>query len=316
MSVDSVQPGASSSLVLRLLRRARGDARHRYAKMRTLSARTAFEMRLRAVAAGLARPEVAIVECARGDDESGLFSEVAAVIGFLEVYEQRRHWLAGVHVRFGDGLYHDASVGPNWWDYYFEPIDKGSHGAPPRVIDLYHHDWCANRVERTMPREIAAGIVERHVRPTEAVAGAVDTFVRERWPGGRVVGVHYRGTDKHADAVRMSYEDVAEAVTTARRAIGDDNAHIFVATDEQAFVEFMTARFGTHVSYREMFRSTDGRPIDVVNADGNYQKGLDAVIDCLLLARTHTLVRTASNLSLCATFFNKTMPVRLLNPER
>ena len=63
-------------------------------------------------------------------------------------------------------------------------------------------------------------------------------------------------------------------------------------------------------------RSIDGRPIDVENADGNYQKGLDAVVDCLLLSRAHTLIRTASNLSLCSTLFNPSLPDRLLNPER
>ena len=54
----------------------------------------------------------------------------------------------------------------------------------------------------------------------------------------------------------------------------------------------------------------------VVNTDNNYQKGLDAVIDCLLLSRTQFLIRTASNLSLCAAMFNSRVPDLLLNPER
>ena len=65
-----------------------------------------------------------------------------------------------------------------------------------------------------------------------------------------------------------------------------------------------------------MFRSVDGRPIDVVNTDGNHQKGLDAVVDCLLLSRTHAMIRTASNLSLCSTLFNPQLPDTLLNRER
>ena len=46
------------------------------------------------------------------------------------------------------------------------------------------------------------------------------------------------------------------------------------------------------------------------------REGLDAVVDCLLLSRAHTLIRTASNLSLCSTLFNPSLPDRLLNPER
>ena len=64
-----------------------------------------------------------------------------------------------------------------------------------------------------------------------------------------------------------------------------------------------------------MFRSVDGRPIDVVNSDGNYQKGLDAVLDCVLLSRTDYLIRTASNLSLCATLFNARVPEHALEPR-
>jgi hypothetical protein len=112
----------------------------------------------------------------------------------------------------------------------------------------------------------------------------------------------------------MTYDHVAACVHAASQGHGD--APIFVATDEAAFVEYMSQRFGNRARYRRMFRSTDGRPIDVVNADGNYEKGLDAVVDCLLLARTHYLIRTASNLSLCSTLFNAQLPGVLLNPER
>ena len=78
----------------------------------------------------------------------------------------------------------------------------------------------------------------------------------------------------------------------------------------------MHVRFPGQLLVRDMFRSRDGRPIDVVNTDNNYQKGLDAVIDCLLLSRTQFLIRTASNLSLCAAMFNSRVPDLLLNPER
>ena len=94
------------------------------------------------------------------------------------------------------------------------------------------------------------------------------------------------------------------------------DARIFVATDEAAFVDHMEHSFPGRILKRDMFRSQDGRPIDVVNADSNHVKGLHAVVDCLLLARTHVLIRTASNLGLAATFFNPVQPVLLLNPER
>ena len=117
------------------------------------------------------------------------------------------------------------------------------------------------------------------------------------------------------DAPRLAYADVAEVIDSA---LSDQppSCRIFLATDETAFVEFMSQRFGDRLTYRQMFRSSDGKPIDRVNSDGNYQKGVDAVVDCLLLSRTNYLIRTASNLSMFSTFFNPQMPERLLNPER
>ena len=301
------------TLIMRPLRRARGLWRDQRARAQIAIARAQRAARLRAVKAGLARPEVAIVECRHGADVSGLFSEVAAVIGFLDHFDRCRDLYGGLRVEFNDGLYFDAAAGPNWWSYYFEPIAIGG-GAPERAVDPHFHDHCAYRVERSLPRERGAWLVNRYIVVQRAVRQVVDAFVARHWDGSPVIGVHYRGTDKAEDAPRMTYEQVAAAVR--RVAERRDRFRVFLATDEAAHVDFMRREFGDRLLCRDIFRSTDGRPIDVVNADGNHQKGLDAVVDCLLLARTHALVRTASNLSLCSTLFNPQLPDLLLNPER
>ncbi|MDP3719153.1 MAG: nodulation protein NodZ [Acidobacteriota bacterium] len=281
------------------------------------AARLGRGLHLGAVAARIRTPEVAVLECRSGADESGLFSEFAAVIGLLDHYERWRHLYAGVRVQFGHGLYFDAAVGPNWWEYYFAPIDiRDRAEARARAIDPHYHDLCANRVERTMARVRGAALVQQHVTVRQDVNDIVDNFIGQHWTGHHVIGVHYRGTDKSDDARRVPYEEVASVVHEAMRRAGTERCRVFLATDEQAFVDFMRTRFSAQLCYREMFRSIDGRPIDVVNSDGNHRKGLDAVVDCLLLSRSHTLIRTASNLSLCATLFNPRVPDMLLNPER
>lgn len=273
--------------------------------------------RLRAAAWGWLPREVAVFECRRGRDASGLFSEFAAVLGFLDHYEQHRRHYAGLRIQFTDGLYLEPANGPNWWNYYFEPIDTGdAAGAPELVISPPFHDRCANHVERHLPRARGGALIDRHIRTTPPVRDRVDSYMRAHWAGASVIGVHYRGTDKSSDARRVPYAEVESVV---RQHLGDGASapsRIFLATDEQAFVDFMHARFPGQLLVRDMFRSRDGRPIDVVNADSNYQKGLDAVIDCLLLSRTQFLIRTASNLSLCAALFNPRVPDLLLNPER
>ena len=132
--------------------------------------------------------------------------------------------------------------------------------------------------------------------------------------GARIIGVHYRGTDKRQDAPRVPYEAVASAVIAQAAREGGD-WKLFAASDEQAFVDFMRERFGARVACLDMRRSTDGSPIDVVQGD-NRRKGADAVLDCLLLSRCDALLRTASNLGLCASFFNPRVLVVELSRER
>lgn len=305
------------ALVRRSLRRSRATWRDAQVRLAITTARAGRAARLGAVWAGLVAPEVAVLECRRGPDVSGLFSEFAAVVGLLDHYERWRGLYAGVKVDFSHGLYHDEAHGPNWWEYYFEPIDFGGEGgAPGRVVNPHYHDLCANRVEREMSRATSSALVNRYVAVKPLVRGLVDDHIRHRWGQAFVIGLHYRGTDKAEDAPRVPYEQVESVVRETMRRAGSDPCRIFLATDEQACVDYMRARFPEQLCWREIFRSVDGRPIDVVNADGNHQKGLDAVVDCVLLSRVHTLIRTASNLSLCATLFNSRLPDRLLNPER
>lgn len=292
-----------------------GLARIRDGQARVLvaGARLAHNARLAAAAAGLGRREVAVVAAGDGSKASGLFSEVASVIGLLDDFERRPQQYGGVRVCFDAGLYFDAGFGANWWEYYFAPVVIGDPDGPRRVLSHYFHDFCAHRVERGLARDRAAELVERHIAIKPHVRAIVDAFVSANWTR-QVIGIHYRGTDKSVDARRVPYQEVERAVRERMHA-ARDHVRLFVATDEHAFVAYMRDRFPGQVLARDMFRSSDGRPIDVVNDDGPHQRGFDAVVDCLLLSRTHSLVRTASNLGLFATFFNPRIPVCLLNPE-
>ena len=306
---------SSVPAVRRSLTGARATWRDAYARSSMLAARASRASRLRAIAAGLLPQEIAVLHSGGGRHASGLFSEFASVLGFLDHYERWRRCYAGVLVDYRDGLYAEPAAGSNWWNSYFTPIAMRHADGPLRAVGQSYHDLCANHVERTMVRGRAADLVDRYIGAAPHVHAMVDEFVARHWQGAAVIGVHYRGTDKVIDARRVPYDEVAAKIDDRLSAAGR-HGKVFVATDEDAFVEFVRGRFPGRVVARDMFRSSDGRPIDIVNDDGNYRKGLDAVVDCLLLSRTDFLIRTASNLGLCATFFNRLLPAVLLNPER
>lgn len=255
-----------------------------------------------------------VLPCLDGAETSGLFTEFLAVVGALSQHE---HWpaqYAGLTVDYGEaGLYYDPAVGPNWWQYYFQPIALGSRDhALVMTIDPHHHDLLTYHAA-SLTRAGAHDLISRHIGLQPHLARAVDAYVADHFTEALVIGLHYRGTDKHEEAPPVAYDEVESAIRNAADRNGAVRYQVFVATDDQRFLDVMRERFAGHLLYRPMFRSRDGRPIDVTNDDTNYQKGFDAVVDCLLLSRTSTLIRTASNLSLCSAFFNPAIPEVVLN---
>lgn len=255
------------------------------------------------------------LDCPDGDEASGLFSEAAAVVGCLDACSREPRLYAGMHVDFRDhGLYYEAAAGPNWWEYYFEPIRVGTpEDAVVRRVPDWQHDACAEAVELSMSRRRAADLVSRHVRVKAAMQDECDAFWRAQIGGRVAIGVHYRGTDKWEGAPVVPYETIVDAVRHARgsAAAMPDDFMVFLATDEQACVEHLRRTFADRLIVRDMTRSTDGRPLHKIAGDG-FRKGKDAVLDCLLLARCAHLVRTDSDLGLFAAFFNPELPITML----
>ena len=247
----------------------------------------------------------------------GLFSEFAAVLGLLEHYEYWKARYSGIRVDFTDqGLYYDPATGQNWWSYFFEPIDIGTVGtAQARTISTDEHFHFARRTERQMSRKTGFELIGSYVRIRPHLREKVAAYVRTNFDNFFVIGIHYRGTDKVQDAPRVAYETVYAAVRETIRCEKTGRYKLFLATDEQAFLNYMLNLFPDTLHYLKTFRSLDGTPIDVRTGD-NHRKGEDAILDCLLLSECHCLIRTASNLGLCSSFFNPDMPVMLLNRER
>jgi hypothetical protein len=312
----------SSGTMAPMAERMHQYLRREYLRLSTFArlARTGFALSARTVRPSLppgfaSRKEFLVLHSA--SYAPGLFSAFATVLGLLEHYDKWQGRYAGVRIDFGnEGLYYDPSAGNNWWEYFFERIDIGSERSAPRtVIDTDEHFYFARRAERTMARARGFALIDRYIRPKQYIRAKAEAYVRANFDGAFVIGIQYRGTDKVEDAPRVPYETVHAAIVDVLNRAGATRFKLFVATDEQAFVDCMHVRFPGKVHCLEMVRSIDGRPIDRIQGD-NLKKGEDAIMDCLLLSRCDCLVRTASNLSLCATFFNPDLPVVLLNRER
>jgi hypothetical protein len=242
------------------------------------------------------------------DYNPGLFSLFSTVIGFLDFYEEKQ---CAIEVDLGKkGVYYEKKKGPNWWTYYFEPIAFGNKTDKIVEISDEQQSSFANKTLERMSREEVHRLIKKYIVLKKPIKKKIDAFAKKHFTDQFVIGIHYRGTDKISEAPRVAYERVFEEIEKVAK--GKSKYKLFVATDEQAFLDAILVRFSGKVVYLDSIRSSNGKAIHSSKKNA-YQKGEEAILDCLLLSKTNFLIRTESNLGACSTFFNPTIPVIVMN---
>ncbi len=242
-----------------------------------------------------------------GTRHDGMFSMFYDVVLAMKIYEKGLY--AGVEIDFGypkeNAIYLDEEHGPNWWNYYFEPIRYGDVSAPKRYVVGYLPfgvPWNLDS-ESLGERRNAYRLIKKYIRIRSHILDKVDAFMKSHFQGKFLVAVHYRGTDKKESSppyMKVWFEIEKELL---RRGLSE--YQIFVATDSQSFLDFMIQKYEDKVCFcEENTRSFDGTAIHLNPFTDKYRIGEEALIDCLLLSKADILIRTDSNLSYCSTFFN------------
>ena len=262
----------------------------------------------RASSTNATEKEYLIMHCR---DDSGMFSCFDDVLTLLKCYDKGLY--NGVEIDFiKQGLYYSPEYGDNWWTYYCEPICLGTKinvrhitGEIPGSIP-----WEA---EKHTSRHEAKRLIDKYIKLKSEIMDKIAQFQIDNFVNNYVITVHYRGTDKIIEAPAVAYGTVSAKVDEIMRDHGHDRCKIFIATDEQKFLNYMLNHYGDLICYNtEAIRSIDGNPLHTGNYD-RYQCGLDAIVDAVLLSRGQHMIRMSSNLSRWSTFFNPSIPVYELN---
>jgi hypothetical protein len=252
-------------------------------------------------------------------DTVGFFSQMVWCLYILQYCE--RYSLVP-DLRLTGDSYLDPRRGPNWLQYYFDAT------GPMNTEEIASRVRYTKKISRWrqlgppilsgLSLEDGARILYKYLHPKPHISRIVDDFWAAMGSKGPVVGVHFRGTDHWEEAPRVSYEhclNVLKDYLHAHQAI----EAVFVATDEQAFVDFIKKSMNRSVpvySHNDYYRSTDSDNQPVFRkavGEGGYEKGEDALVNALLLSKCSTLIRTTSCLSGWASIFNPGLKVILLN---
>lgn len=267
---------------------------------------------------------------------AGMFSTFINIIGMLQLYEFGCY--AGIKVDFGtQGLYYDTQYGENWWSYYCDPIEVGTgFNQFPRISCGFDYpldrsfiiqnglDESGNGYPSSYPiyaitlpefflsREKVSELICKYIKIKKQITDKVESFLLKNFKRKYVIGIHYRGTDKISEAPRVLYETVFTTINEIIKNYHQKNYKLFVATDEQDFLDWIKEKFPNRVIYQNALRSLTGDPLHIP-PQSPYQQGEEALIDSILLSNCNYLIRTSSNLSLWSSFINPTLPVTELN---
>ena len=219
--------------------------------------------------------------------------------------------------------YYQQEYGENTWDYFFEPVagltyadvearleqPDGTfpkqnfselsldqlwhmHENDPESIFPYPHGIFCDKAEfdnewYSKQRRKAHELIEKYVHVKPHIIAKVDNFYQSNFAGNLVIGVHIRGTDKGSarSAPRLmrivkpaSYFKYIDEYTEKN---GD--CKIFVATDQEQFLDEMRQRYGDRILSYEAMRTRSTVSAFQVQEGNNYMKGEEVLIDCLLL---------------------------------
>ena len=174
-------------------------------------------------------------------------------------------------------------------------------------------------------RKRAARLIHEHLRPRAYLAEKVDAYCDEHMTGRSVLGVQIRGTDAVSSGEDRAHRKDSLVLENYRLEVerclaSAPEARLFVATDDQRSLDFMTSAFGdrvlTYDSHRHEIGEMAGRgptgclmPAYVATDRAlAARNGEEAVIEYLLLGRCALLVHNGSSLARTVLLSNPALP--------
>ena len=167
--------------------------------------------------------------------------------------------------------------------------------------------------EDSMSLKKAARLINRYLTPSVEVQNKVDAFYDKHFKGRKVMGVHYRGSDKSIrEANRISYDKVLENIRFYKQKFSLDA--IFVMSDEKRFVDYLnnTSLKELIIHHPDSTYSDDGHWGAAIKSDGKFLLQ-NALMDCLLLSKCDFIIKTSSNLSAFSKMINPDIPTVFLH---
>jgi hypothetical protein len=211
-------------------------------------------------------------------------------------------------VRSSNPLYSDPRVPGDLMELYFDRLTPKPGEACTVVKFRNPYDISVQPLGRGLTIERAHELFNLHFRIKAEFREQARTFHSEKL--GNAIGVHFRGSDKRFEALRVNWDAITKVVDECLDSSMQDR--VFVATDELEFMNHMRNRYGSRISALDcQHLSHGGIGAHFVGGSG-FEKGREALLTILLLSMCKLCIRGPSHLSAWAKILNPTLPILMI----
>jgi hypothetical protein len=244
---------------------------------------------------------------------------VAHAINLLQAAEQQR-----VQVLL-DKSFRPAALINSSWETFFEPVVPG---CPPKSAwhmvnksDQWYrnlrmrypyavHQWQSQtenkQVKYNEPwyarqRSEGARVFQKHIRIRQEIVAEVNHTFERLLRGRACISLHLRGTDKGDGRIKTNLSQAFNQVDRRLRS-GNENA-IFLATDDESFLEAATKRYNNSTLFYFPAMRTRGK-LPVYKMHNPVQASHEVLRDIMCLAKCTYLVAGASSVSEMVMYIN------------
>lgn len=161
--------------------------------------------------------------------------------------------------------------------------------------------------------DLAEHLIKKYLVIKKDVLREVDEFCAKHFGDKKVLGIHYRGTDKSIEAPNVPYDRVVRNINHYLEKFPQTEL-IFLSSDDENFIKYTeNSSIERPIVYRsDAFRSSGN---DAIHHSGQnkYDINRDAIVNALILSRCDALMKMSSILSALSKLLNPNLPLIMLN---
>jgi hypothetical protein len=211
-------------------------------------------------------------------------------------------------------LYYDDEKGNNIFEYYYEnSVSYASIDLKtlPKIVvnnpDLFLR-WCRKSI---LEQNVSNFLINKYFLLKGPIREIIDAFVANYLVGYRVLGVHYRGTDKVTETELVLFREYENKIEYLLSTNIIDK--FYFSSDEIQLKNYVKQKYDGIALVRPFSGSYDYAPNSSTGLHFShltpYLSGLDAIMDCYILSKCCLIMSSSkSSLSLFSSFISPNIP--------